>query len=78
MSSSNGYGSKHKTYGASTFKASRRTHDTRSDTHELVTLPGTHQTMVTSTREDDSESQSSRSNIIVETRTWTVTEVLRD
>ncbi|CAG8271582.1 unnamed protein product [Penicillium olsonii] len=79
LSSSNGYGSKHKTYGASTFKASRRTHD-RSETHELVTMPseGINQTMVTSAREDDSESQSSRSNIIVETRTWTVTEVLRD
>jgi hypothetical protein len=79
MSSSEGYGSKHKTYGVSTFK-SRRTQDTRSDTHELVSLPReeTHRTVVTSAQEDDAESQSSHSNIIMETRTWTVTEGLRD
>lgn len=80
MSSYDGYGSKHKTYGMSTFKASRRTQDTRSDTHELVSLPReeTHRTVVTSAPDDDAESQSSQSNIIVETRTWTVTEGLRD
>jgi hypothetical protein len=79
MSSSDGYGSKHKTYGVSTFK-SRRTQDTRSDTHELVSLPReeTHRTIVTSAPDDDAESQSSHSNIIMETRTWTVTQGLRD
>jgi hypothetical protein len=79
LSSSNGYGSRHKTYGLTTFKASRRTQDTRSETHELVSVPreGTHQTLVTSAPDDDAESQSSQSNIIVETRTWTVTEGLR-
>ncbi|CAG8909247.1 unnamed protein product [Penicillium egyptiacum] len=70
MTSSNN-GSKDRTYGMSTFKTSRRTADTRSETHELVSVPhGTHQAMVTS--DEDAESQSSRSNIIVET-TWTVT-----
>ncbi|KAJ5782954.1 hypothetical protein N7457_004728 [Penicillium paradoxum] len=83
LTSSNGYGSKHKTYGLSTFKASRRTQNTQntqSDTHELVPMAhdGTHRALVTSGPEDDTESQSSRSNIIVETRTWTVTEGLRD
>jgi hypothetical protein len=79
LSSSNGYGSKHKTYGMSTLKASRRTMDTRSDTHELVSLPeGSHHTVVTLAPDDDAESQSSRSNIIMETRTWTVTEAFRD
>ncbi|KAJ6127680.1 hypothetical protein N7471_008897 [Penicillium samsonianum] len=79
MSSSDGFGSKHKTYGVSTFK-SRRTQDTRSDTHELVSLPreNTHRTVVTSAPDDDTESQSSHSNIIMETRTWTVTQGLRD
>ncbi|KAJ6184522.1 hypothetical protein N7519_005823 [Penicillium mononematosum] len=72
MTSSNNNGSKHKTYGMSTFKISRRTADTRSETHELVSVPheGTHRAMVTS--DEDAESQSSQSNIIVET-TWTVT-----
>ncbi|OGE58273.1 hypothetical protein PENARI_c001G05670 [Penicillium arizonense] len=79
MSSSNGYGSKHKTYGMTTFKGSRRIQDTRSETHELVSIPreGTHHTLVTSAPDDDAESQSSLSNIIVETRTWTVTEGLQ-
>ncbi|KAJ5952228.1 uncharacterized protein N7479_010641 [Penicillium vulpinum] len=74
LTSSNGHGSKHKTYGMSSFKNSRRTQDTRSDTHELVSMPqGTHRTIVTSVPDDDAESQSSQSNIIMETRTWTVT-----
>ncbi|OQE32642.1 hypothetical protein PENFLA_c001G08127 [Penicillium flavigenum] len=74
MTSSNNNGSKHKTYGMSTFKTSRRTADTRSETHELVSVPheGTHRAMVTSALDEDAESQSSQSNIIVET-TWTVT-----
>ncbi|KAJ5817783.1 hypothetical protein N7447_007791 [Penicillium robsamsonii] len=74
MTSSN-YASKHRTYAMSTYKHSRRTQGTQeSETHELVSMPhqGT-QTVVTSTRDDDNESQSSRSNIIMETRTWTVT-----
>lgn len=74
MTSSNDYGSKHKTYGFSSFMASRRTQQAQSENHELVSMPQTHQAMVTSTPDDDSESQSSRANIIVETRTWTVTE----
>ncbi|CAI7569436.1 unnamed protein product [Penicillium glandicola] len=80
MTSSNNYGSKHRTYGVSTFKASRRNQDTRSETHELVPMPheGTNQTIITSTREDDTESQSSQTNIIMETRTWTVTEALEN
>ncbi|CAG8277287.1 unnamed protein product [Penicillium nalgiovense] len=74
MTSSNNNGSKHKTYGMSTFKTSRRTADTRSETHELVSVPHeeTHRTMVTSAPDEDAESQSSQSNIIVET-TWIVT-----
>ena len=74
MTSSNNNGSKHRTYGMSTFKTSRRTADTRSETHELVSVPheGTHRAMVTSAPDEDAESQSSQSNIIVET-TWTVT-----
>ncbi|KAJ5456637.1 hypothetical protein N7530_011911 [Penicillium desertorum] len=74
MTSSNNNGSKHKTYGMSTFRTSRRTADTRSETHELVSVPheGTHRAMVTSAPDEDAESQSSQSNIIVET-TWTVT-----
>ncbi|KXG47464.1 uncharacterized protein PGRI_013340 [Penicillium griseofulvum] len=74
MTSSN-YGSKHRTYAVSTFKNSRRMQGTQgSETHELVSMPhqGT-ETVVTSTREDDNESQSSQSRIIMETRTWTVT-----
>jgi hypothetical protein len=74
MTSSN-YGSKHRTYAVSTFKNSRRMQGTQgSETHELVSMPhqGT-ETIVTSTREDDNESQSSQSRIIMETRTWTVT-----
>lgn len=75
MTSSNNHGSKHRTYGISTFKTSRRTADTRSETHELVSVPHeeTHRTMVTSAPDDDAESQSSQTNIIRETRTWTVT-----
>lgn len=78
MTSSNNYGSKHKTYGMTTFKTFRRTADTRSETHELVSVPHeeTNQTMVTSAPDVDAESQSSRTNIIMETRTWTVTEGL--
>ncbi|KAJ5177922.1 uncharacterized protein N7500_000621 [Penicillium coprophilum] len=73
MTSSN-YGSKHRTYAISTFKNSRRTQGTQgSETHELVSMPQGTQTIVTSAREDDNESQSSQSNIIIETRTWTVT-----
>ncbi|KAJ5529125.1 hypothetical protein N7527_002518 [Penicillium freii] len=76
MTSSNNYGSRHKTYGMS--KTFRRTADTRSETHELVSVSheGTNQTMVVSGPDADAESQSSRSNMIVETRTWTVTEGL--
>lgn len=78
LTSSNNHGSKHKTYGMTTFKTFRRTADTRSETHELVSVPheGTNQAMVTSAPDEDAESQSSRSNIIMETRTWTVTEGL--
>jgi hypothetical protein len=76
ITSSNNDGSKHKTYGMTTFKTFRRTADTRSETHELVSVPNeeTNQTMVTSAPDGDAESQSSRANIIMETRTWTVTE----
>lgn len=76
MTSSNNYGSRHKTYGMS--KTFRRTADTRSETHELVSVPreGINQTMVVSGPDADAESQSSRSNMIMETRTWTVTEGL--
>lgn len=64
-----------------TFKTFRRTADTRSETHELVSVPhegneANNQTMVTSAPDEDAESQSSRSNMIMETRTWTVTEGL--
>lgn len=78
MTSSNNHGSKHKTYGMTTFKTFRRTADTRSETHELVSVPheGTNHAMVTSAPDEDAESQSSRTNIIMETRTWTVTEGL--
>ncbi|KAF7530734.1 hypothetical protein PCG10_000244 [Penicillium crustosum] len=78
MTSSNNYGSKHKTYGTTTFKTFRRTADTRSETHELVSVPheGTNHAMVTSGPDEDAESQSSQSNMIMETRTWTVTEGL--
>ncbi|CAI7672295.1 unnamed protein product [Penicillium palitans] len=78
LTSSNNHGSKHKTYGMTTFKTFRRTADTRSETHELVSVPheGTNQAMVASAPGEDAESQSSRSNIIMETRTWTVTEGL--
>lgn len=81
LTSSNNYGSKHKTYGMTTFKTFRRTADTRSETHELVSVPhegneANNQTMVTSAPDEDAESQSSRSNMIMETRTWTVTEGL--
>ncbi|KAJ5200041.1 hypothetical protein N7491_009158 [Penicillium cf. griseofulvum] len=71
LTSSN-YASKHRTYDMSTFKNSRRM--LGSDTHELVSIPhqGT-QTVVTSTRDEDNESQSSQTHIIMETRTWTVT-----
>ncbi|KAJ5932280.1 hypothetical protein N7516_006769 [Penicillium verrucosum] len=81
LTSSNNYGSKHKTYGMTTLKTFRRTADTRSETHELVSVPhegneANNQTMVTSAPDEDAESQSSRSNMIMETRTWTVTEGL--
>lgn len=78
MSSSNGYGSKHKTYGMTTFKGTRRAQDTPSETHELVSMPreGNHETLVTSAPDNDAESLSSQSKIIMETRTWTVTEGL--
>lgn len=78
MTSSNNHGSKHKTYGMTTFKTFRRTADTRSETHELVSVTheGTNHAMVTSAPDEDAESQSSRTNIIMETRTWTVTEGL--
>lgn len=77
MTSSNNHGSKQKTYGT-TFKTFRRTADTQSETHELVSVSheGTNQTLVTSAPDEDAESQSSRANIIMETRTWTVTEGL--
>ncbi|KAJ5356283.1 hypothetical protein N7517_010892 [Penicillium concentricum] len=77
MTSSN-YASKHRTYAMSTYKHSRRTQGTQgSETHELVSMPQGTQTVVTA-RDDDNESQSSRSNIIMETRTWTVTGELQN
>ncbi|QQK44209.1 initiation factor 2B related protein [Penicillium digitatum] len=78
MMNSHHHGSKYKTYGMSTFKTFRRTADAHSETHELVSAlhEGTNQTMVTSAPDEDTESQYSRSNIILETRTWTVTEGL--
>jgi hypothetical protein len=73
------YASKQRTYGpTSYYKASRAAHtgDTRSDTHELVSMhaDGINHTTVTSVGDCDSESQSSQAQIIRETRTWAVTE----
>jgi hypothetical protein len=73
------YGSKQRTYGATSYQKSSRTghtHDTRSDTHELVTMnaDSMNYTTVVSAVDCDSESQSSQAQIIREVRTWTVTE----
>ncbi|KAJ6134019.1 hypothetical protein N7523_000341 [Penicillium sp. IBT 18751x] len=72
------YESKQRTYGATSYyKSSRagRAGDTRSDTHELVSIhgDGNNHTTVTSMVDCDSESQSSQAQIIREVRTWTVT-----
>ncbi|KAJ5433145.1 uncharacterized protein N7458_012301 [Penicillium daleae] len=72
------YGSRQRTYAGTIYKISRgrRTGETPSETHELVTMPGdtVNQTIVTSSPDCDAESQTSQSQIIREVRTWTVTE----
>ncbi|KAE8389054.1 hypothetical protein BDV23DRAFT_194702 [Aspergillus alliaceus] len=72
------YGSRQRTYAMTSYKASLggRTGDTPSEAHELVTMPegGVNRTIVSYSPDCDAESLSSQSHIILETRTWIVTE----